>query len=67
MGARLWWVHEVEEKYGVGDAAKSFVLKIHKREKDGDLRPYLEHVQAVAEDVDHGNKELKLYTNNKIW
>lgn len=65
LGARLWWIHEVKEKDGEGDAAKSFVLKIHKRDKAGVLRPYLEHVQAVAEDVDHRNKELKLYTNSE--
>lgn len=65
LGARLWWIHEVKEKDREGEATKSFILKIHKRDKAGVLRPYLEHVQAVAEEVDHRKKELKLYTNSQ--
>uniref|UniRef100_A0A0C9S860 TSA: Wollemia nobilis Ref_Wollemi_Transcript_12340_1787 transcribed RNA sequence n=1 Tax=Wollemia nobilis TaxID=56998 RepID=A0A0C9S860_9CONI len=59
LGARVWWTLEVSEK------AKGFVLKIHKKDKVGVLKPYLEHVQAVAEDIEHRKKELNLYTNGE--
>lgn len=47
------------------DSVKSFILKIHRRDKMGVLKPYLEHVQAVADDIEQRKKELKLYTNGE--
>eukprot|EP01018_Ginkgo_biloba_P012961 Gb_16063 [translate_table: standard] len=64
LGVKLWWINEIREKDGDVDAAKSFILKIRKKDRVGILKPYLEHVQAVAEEIEHRKKELKLYTNS---
>ncbi|XP_057819405.2 AAA-ATPase At2g46620 isoform X2 [Cryptomeria japonica] len=65
LGAKVWWTQEVIVKNEGVDSVKSFILKIHRRDKMGVLKPYLEHVQAVADDIEQRKKELKLYTNGE--
>ncbi|CAN6463789.1 unnamed protein product [Victoria cruziana] len=63
LGAKLWWKNEVDER-----GRRSFVLGVRKRDKDGVLRPYLQHVQAVAEEISGQRKELRVFTNfNQRW
>ncbi|KAF3793217.1 AAA-ATPase [Nymphaea thermarum] len=63
LGAKLWWKNEED-----GHGRRAFVLRVRKKDKDGVLRPYLQHVQAVAEEISGQSKELRLFTNfNQRW
>ncbi|XP_057981379.1 AAA-ATPase At2g46620 [Malania oleifera] len=59
LGARVSWVNEER-----GDC-RSFVLKIRRRDKHRILRPYLQHIHAVSDEIGQGRKELKLYVNTQ--
>lgn len=58
LGARISWINE-----GNGCDCKSFLLKIRKSDKRRVLRPYLQHIHTVADEIDQKKRELKLYMN----
>ncbi|KAF5731983.1 P-loop containing nucleoside triphosphate hydrolases superfamily protein [Tripterygium wilfordii] len=57
LGARVSWIN-----YEEGDI-RTFVLKIRKADKRRILRPYLQHIHTVSDELEEQNKDLKLYMN----
>ncbi|PIA34736.1 hypothetical protein AQUCO_03700184v1 [Aquilegia coerulea] len=62
LGARVSWKNE--EKCEKNSFCRTFVLKIKKRDKRRILRPYLQHIHSVSDEIDVRRKEIKLYTNS---
>ncbi|XP_020583986.1 AAA-ATPase At2g46620-like [Phalaenopsis equestris] len=58
FGARLSWTFV--SPAGSGDA---LVLRLRRQDRHRVLRPYLRHVESVAEEIEIRRKEIKLYTN----
>ncbi|KAK4267042.1 hypothetical protein QN277_023882 [Acacia crassicarpa] len=62
LGARVFWFHEAEQTSD--SKARTFVLKIRKADKRRILRPYLQHIHIVADEMEQqGKRDLKLYMN----
>ncbi|KAJ7962640.1 AAA-ATPase [Quillaja saponaria] len=62
LGARIFWVNEQVEKSESN--RRNFVLKIRKADKRRILRPYLQHIHTVADEIEQQRKrDLKLYMN----
>lgn len=59
LGARLRWVNQKCEQTGL----KSLVLKLRKSDKRRILRPYLQHIRTVFDEIEQRKKEVKLYIN----
>ncbi|KNA25601.1 hypothetical protein SOVF_005180 [Spinacia oleracea] len=62
LGARLLWTYDVVSSDTT--VTKSFLLKIRKRDKRRVLRPYLQHIHTVSDDIDHRVRDIRLYTNS---
>lgn len=68
----MWWEHQVSQKEGqrygwrpMADEKRCFILKVHKKDKDLVLLPYLEHVMEHAKEIRRLNRDRLLYTNTK--
>jgi len=61
LGAYLSWTFQV-----VSSSGKSFVLRIRKRDKRRVLRPYLQHIHSVSDEIDQKIREIRLYTNASV-
>ncbi|KAJ8900642.1 hypothetical protein K2173_025419 [Erythroxylum novogranatense] len=59
LGAKVSWINEASDKAH----SRSFVMKIRKADKRRILRPYLQHIHTVSNELEEQNKDLKLYTN----
>ncbi|XP_006849190.2 AAA-ATPase At2g46620 [Amborella trichopoda] len=57
LGTTVWWKHEAPV------SEKAFLLQIKKASKPGFLRPYLQHVQAMANEGEARRREPRLHTN----
>ncbi|MQM13149.1 hypothetical protein Taro_046073 [Colocasia esculenta] len=55
LGARISWTN-------VSNAA--LVLSVRRQDKRRVLRPYLDHVESVAEEIELRRREVRLYTNS---
>ncbi|KAK9018533.1 hypothetical protein V6N11_001505 [Hibiscus sabdariffa] len=53
LGAKIFWINQ----------DKNLVLKIRKADKRRVLRPYLQHIHSVSDDLDGQKQDLKLYMN----
>ncbi|KAF8379961.1 hypothetical protein HHK36_027427 [Tetracentron sinense] len=62
LGARVSWTNEEKEER---NSCRTFVLKVRKSDKRRILRPYLQHVHSVSDDIEQRGKEVKLYTNTE--
>ncbi|KAL2893335.1 hypothetical protein RDABS01_009244 [Bienertia sinuspersici] len=62
LGARLLWTYDVVSP----DSPKSFLLRIRKRDKRRVLRPYLQHIHTVCDDIDHRVRDIRLFTNTSL-
>lgn len=58
LGARLYWVNQKCD----GSGLKSLVLKVRKSDKRRILRPYLQHIHTVFDELEQ-RKEVRLYIN----
>ncbi|GAV72053.1 AAA domain-containing protein/AAA_assoc domain-containing protein [Cephalotus follicularis] len=59
LGARVSWINQNQEK-----GSKNFVLKIRRADKRRILRPYLQHIHTVSDEVEQRNyRDLKLHMN----
>ncbi|XP_002533329.2 AAA-ATPase At2g46620 [Ricinus communis] len=58
LGTRISWINEVNS-----GATRALVLKIRKSDKRRILRPYLQHIHTVSDELEQ-KRELKLYMNN---
>ncbi|KAF2299375.1 hypothetical protein GH714_031766 [Hevea brasiliensis] len=59
LSARVWWSNEKSETNG----KRTFLLKLRKKDKRRILRPYLQHILSVADEIEQSKKEIKLYMN----
>ncbi|CAA2986386.1 AAA-ATPase At2g46620-like [Olea europaea subsp. europaea] len=57
LGARVSWINKIERNH------RSFVLKIKKKDKRRILKPYLQHIHTVSDDIEQRRKDLKLHIN----
>ncbi|PPD77402.1 hypothetical protein GOBAR_DD25665 [Gossypium barbadense] len=53
LGAKILWINE----------DNNLVLKIRKADKRRVLRPYLQHIHSISDDLDEKKRDLKLYMN----
>ncbi|KAK8500411.1 hypothetical protein V6N13_028106 [Hibiscus sabdariffa] len=53
LGAKIFWINEDD----------NLVLKIRKADKRRVLRPYLQHIHSVSDDLEDQKRDLKLYMN----
>ncbi|KAL1313325.1 hypothetical protein AAHE18_16G104300 [Arachis hypogaea] len=69
LGATVFWHNQTDVDDGADqnpqfNRARAFVLKIRKVDKRRILRPYLQHIHAVADDIEQqGNRDLRLFMN----
>lgn len=62
LGARVFWFHEAEQTSESKN--RTLVLKIRKADKRRILRPYLQHIHTVADEIEQqGKRDSKLYLN----
>ncbi|KAI5084792.1 hypothetical protein GOP47_0000961 [Adiantum capillus-veneris] len=59
MHATLW------NRPPLPDEKRSFILKLHKKDKNRVLKPYMEHILKQAREIRHKNRERLLYTNGR--
>ncbi|PON75461.1 AAA-type ATPase [Parasponia andersonii] len=60
LGAKLVWVNQDK---GERIDGRNLVLMIRKADKRRILKPYLQHIRAVADEVEQRRRDLKLYMN----
>ncbi|KAE8660527.1 hypothetical protein F3Y22_tig00116951pilonHSYRG00337 [Hibiscus syriacus] len=53
LGAKIFWINE----------DNNLLLKIRKADKRRVLRPYLQHIHSVSDDLEDQKRDLKLYMN----
>ncbi|XP_009375440.2 AAA-ATPase At2g46620-like [Pyrus x bretschneideri] len=58
LGAKVIWQAE-----GGGGGSRNLVLKVRKADKRRILRPYLQHIHVVADELEQKKRVLKLYMN----
>ncbi|XP_061372886.1 AAA-ATPase At2g46620-like [Gastrolobium bilobum] len=72
LGATVFWFNETGDERPEPNSTstrtrartRTFVLKIRKVDKRRILRPYLQHIHAVADEIEQqGNRDLRLYMN----
>ncbi|KAM7511869.1 hypothetical protein LguiB_010744 [Lonicera macranthoides] len=61
LGATVSWKNQVEKISQ--KSYRTFVLKVKKKDKRRILRPYLQHIHSVSDDIEQRRRELKLYMN----
>ncbi|KAF3439818.1 hypothetical protein FNV43_RR18096 [Rhamnella rubrinervis] len=61
LGAKLVWINE--DKGHQISTSRFMVLKIRKADKRRILRPYLQHIHAVADELEQRKRDLKLFMN----
>lgn len=57
LGATISWTYQ-------SIRTRSFLLKIKKKDKRRVLRPYLQHIHGLADDIQRRTEETKLFINN---
>ncbi|CAJ1976017.1 unnamed protein product [Sphenostylis stenocarpa] len=63
LGATLYWFNQPTDPNPTGTG--NFILKIRKVDKRRILRPYLQHIHAVADEIEQqGKRELRLLMNS---
>ncbi|KAK6141093.1 hypothetical protein DH2020_025174 [Rehmannia glutinosa] len=68
LGARVSWVNQTQRDHQNEAVSRSFVLRIKKKDKRRILKPYLQHVHTVSDDIEQRGRELKIYNNtNGKW
>ncbi|KAL6847539.1 hypothetical protein ACP4OV_022565 [Aristida adscensionis] len=59
LGARLAWTNAA----AAGDGGERLVLRVRRHDRTRVLRPYLQHVECVAEEMELRRRELRLFAN----
>ncbi|XP_044493757.1 AAA-ATPase At2g46620-like [Mangifera indica] len=57
LGARLTWKNQS------GSSQNTLVLRLRKKDKRRILRPYLQHIVSVADEIEENKKGIRLYLN----
>ncbi|XP_008233091.1 PREDICTED: AAA-ATPase At2g46620 [Prunus mume] len=67
LGAKVLW----ETGASTDSTSRSLVLKIRKADKRRILRPYLQHIHVVADELEQKKRDLRLFMNveapNRAW
>ncbi|KAF6153697.1 hypothetical protein GIB67_000930 [Kingdonia uniflora] len=61
LGACVSWRIEESE-----NEPRTFVLKVRRKDKRRILRPYLQHVHSVSDEIESRRRDVKLYTNTGV-
>ena len=68
LGATVFWLnqtHADDDDNPQSNGARAFILKIRKVDKRRILRPYLQHIHAVADEIEQqGKRDLCLFMNS---
>ncbi|XP_059667283.1 AAA-ATPase At2g46620-like [Cornus florida] len=59
LSARVYWTNDKCETNG----SRALVLRIRRNDKRRILRPYLQHIHTVFDEIEQRRKEIKLYIN----
>ncbi|KAI4307060.1 hypothetical protein L6164_030290 [Bauhinia variegata] len=59
LSAKVSWTNEKSE-----DGKSALILRIKKKDKRRVFRQYFQHILSVAEEVEQGKREIKLYMNS---
>lgn len=62
LGARLAWTNAGPAGDG-GGGRERLVLRVRRHDRTRVLRPYLQHVESVADEMELRRRELRLYAN----
>ncbi|KAF7843953.1 AAA-ATPase [Senna tora] len=61
LGSRIFWLNEGDDKSD-SNRSRTFILKIRKADKRRILRPYLQHIHTIADEIEQqGKRDLKLF------
>ncbi|KAG6427230.1 hypothetical protein SASPL_111472 [Salvia splendens] len=60
LGARLSWLNRVDRDERSNVAARSFVLRIKRKDKRWIIKPYLQHIHVVS---DERGREMRIHVN----
>ncbi|KAH6767322.1 P-loop containing nucleoside triphosphate hydrolases superfamily protein [Perilla frutescens var. hirtella] len=63
LGARISWLNQVERDHRNQIVSRSFVLRIKKKDKRRILKPYLQHIHTVSDEIEQRGRELKIHNN----
>uniref|UniRef100_A0ACD5WV77 Uncharacterized protein n=1 Tax=Avena sativa TaxID=4498 RepID=A0ACD5WV77_AVESA len=58
QGARLAWTYRRDDTHD-----EALVLRVRRHDRTRVLRPYLQHVESVADEMEQRRRELRLYVN----
>ncbi|XAR62936.1 hypothetical protein NMG60_11022684 [Bertholletia excelsa] len=62
LGARVSWTNWVETG-NEGSCRRALMLKVKQKDKRRILRPYLQHIHTVSDEIEQRRREVKLYMN----
>lgn len=65
LGARVSWVNKIDRDDKNQVVARSFVLRIKKKDKRRVLKLYLQHIHTVSDDIEQRSKELRIHNNSQ--
>ncbi|XXG68123.1 hypothetical protein AAC387_Pa06g1287 [Persea americana] len=60
LGTTVSWKNESKSE---SNRSRTFVLKIRRQDKLRTLRPYLQHIQLISDEIEQKRREIKLFTN----
>jgi hypothetical protein len=63
LGARLAWTNGAGAGGGGGAPRERLVLRVRRHDRTRVLRPYLQHLESVADEMELRRRELRLYAN----
>ncbi|KAL5224508.1 hypothetical protein ABZP36_011147 [Zizania latifolia] len=63
LGARLAWTNAGCDGGGGGGGRERLVLRVRRHDRIRVLRPYLQHLESVADEMELRRRELRLYAN----
>lgn len=63
LGSRVSWLNRIDRDERNNVVSRSFVLRMKKRDKRRILRPYLQHIHTVSDDVEERGRELRIHNN----
>lgn len=75
-GTQIWWEHHASQREqhsnywsgawrSMSDEKRTYILKIHQKDKERILRPYMKHILKQAKEIRHQSRERFLYTNSR--
>lgn len=63
LGARISWLNQVDRDHRNQIVSRGFVLRIKKKDKRRILKPYLQHIHTVSDEIEERGRELRIHNN----